>query len=160
MSRGPSLAWYIFFSSANATLLTGVELDVREPLQPLAALSRRGGKRSRLYELIKVPLPATLDCKAAHSRLSWRLYQRENVQALVSAHHPPRRASTARTDGGLYNRAQQMGEITSSSRQGRKISAARDRRGGPGGAATSGQLDVLRSRAPHRRGHFPRMSGA
>lgn len=103
MSRGPSLAWYIFFSSTNPNSLTGAELDVRESLQPLAALSRRGGKRSRLYELIKVPLPATLDCKAAHSRLSWRLYQRENVQALVSAHYPPRRASTARTDGGLYN---------------------------------------------------------
>src|SRR5580698_6927572 len=68
---------------------TRVELDAGEPLQPLATLPRRARKRNRLYPHTKDVVPTALDREASHSCLSWGLYQREIVQALVPSQHPP-----------------------------------------------------------------------
>ena len=56
-----------------------VELDAREPLQPLATFSRRTCKRNQLYPLTKLALPAALDCETSYSCLSWRLHQRGDI---------------------------------------------------------------------------------
>jgi hypothetical protein len=82
ISRGLSLAWY-YSPIPHRHSITHeprpVELDPREPLQPLATLPRRTFKRNQLHSHTKVAVPAALDCEASHSCLSWRLHQRENV---------------------------------------------------------------------------------
>ena len=126
ISRGLSLAWYYSPPSQLQPLIYPVELDAPEPVQPLATFSRRTCKRNQLYPLTKIALPAALDREASHSCLPWRLYQRENIQALVPTHHPPRRAFTARTNGRSHVGVKQMGESTNSSRKGRKSPAQGD----------------------------------
>ena len=82
ISRGLSLAWYRSLLPHSHSIThrpCHVELDPPEPLQPLATLPRRAGKRNQLHPHTKVAVPATLDCETSHSCLSWRLHQRENV---------------------------------------------------------------------------------
>lgn len=123
-SHGTILSF--FTTAASLICICRVELDAREPLQPLATFSRRTCKRNQLHPLTKIALPAALDREASHSCLSWRLYQRGNVQALVPTHHSPRCAFTARTNGRLCGAVKQMGKITSSSGKGCKSPAQGD----------------------------------
>jgi hypothetical protein len=62
------------FLTTTASLICCLELDAREPLQPLAAFSWRTCKRNQLLPLTKIALPAALDREASHSCLSRRLY--------------------------------------------------------------------------------------
>ena len=134
-----------FFPSGCSSSSARVELDARESLQPLATLPWRARKRDRLHTHTKDAVSTALDREASHSCLSRRLYQRENVQALVPSQHAPRRAPAADTNGRLCDAAQQVGEVTKRSRKRCQGPAAGNRRGRTGGTAPSGQLDVLGS---------------